>query len=297
MMEDEFQVGLNRELGAGWVVGARYIYKDLKRAIEDVGILVPGIGEVYYIANPGEGISLTLADPGVPNFPKAKREYQALELTANKRFSNNWMLFLSYTYGRLYGNYSGLASSDEDGRTSPNVNRFFDHIENTFDRNGDLVYGRLGTDRPHQLKAQFAYRFNWDMTLGVNQYVGSGIPTSEEGFVAAAVPFFPYGRDNLDRTDTLFNTDLSLYQDFKLGKFTLQLGLNVLNLFDQDSVTRRNNDRMVGSLPLTSEQFFAGGWDYEGLLAANPSLLNVQYNQANAFQAPRQIRLQMKFQF
>jgi hypothetical protein len=297
MMEDEFQVGLNRELGAGWVVGARYIYKDLKRAIEDVGILVPGIGEVYYIANPGEGISLELADPGVPNFPKAKREYQALELTANKRFSNNWMLFLSYTYGRLYGNYSGLASSDEDGRTSPNVNRFFDHIENTFDRNGDLVYGRLGTDRPHQLKAQFAYRFNWDMTLGVNQYVGSGIPTSEEGFVAAAVPFFPYGRDNLDRTDTLFNTDLSLYQDFKLGKFTLQLGLNVLNLFDQDSVTRRNNDRMVGSLPLTSEQFFAGGWDYEGLLAANPSLLNVQYNQANAFQAPRQIRLQMKFQF
>jgi hypothetical protein len=297
MEEDEFQVGVNRELGNRWVVGARYIYKNLVRTIEDVGILVPGIGEVYYIANPGEGISLTLADPGVPNFPKAKREYQALELTARKPFTNNWMLFLSYTYGRLYGNYSGLASSDEDGRTSPNVNRFFDHIENTFDRNGQLVYGRLGTDRPHQLKAQFAYRFGWNMTLGVNQFIGSGIPTSEEAFVAANVPFFPYGRDNLDRTEALVNTDLALFQDFKLGKTTLQIGLNVLNVFDRDSVTRRFNERTFSSLPLTSQQFFAGGWDYEGILAANPNLLDVRFNQANGFQSPRQIRLSMRWSF
>jgi outer membrane receptor protein involved in Fe transport len=297
MMEDEFQVGLNREIGRGWVAGARYIYKDLKRTIEDVGIVVPGIGEVFYIANPGEGVSLELADPGIPNFPKAKREYQALELTAQRRFSGNWGLFLSYTYGRLYGNYSGLASSDEDGRTSPNVNRFFDHIENTFDRNGQLVYGRLGTDRPHQLKGQLIYRFKWDMTLGVNQYVGSGIPISEEANVGAAIPFFPYGRDNLDRTDTLWNTSLSLFQNFKLGKANLELGVNVLNLFDQDAVTRRYNNRTVGSVPVTTEQFFAGGWNYESLLAANPNLLDVKFNQADAFQAPRSIRLSMKLWF
>ena len=63
------------------MVGARFIYKDLVRTIEDVGILVPGIGEVYYIANPGEGISLEAAnDPSLPSFPKAKRDYKGLEL-------------------------------------------------------------------------------------------------------------------------------------------------------------------------------------------------------------------------
>ena len=80
----------------------------------------------------------TLNDPSLPSFPKAKRDYTGLELTFQRRFSNNWGLFASYTYSKLYGNYSGLASSDEDGRTSPNVNRYFDHLENSFDRNGDL---------------------------------------------------------------------------------------------------------------------------------------------------------------
>jgi hypothetical protein len=53
-----------------------------------------------------------------------------------RRFSNNWGAFASYTLSRLDGNYSGLASSDENGRTSPNVNRFFDQITMSFDKNG-----------------------------------------------------------------------------------------------------------------------------------------------------------------
>ncbi|HEX6737434.1 MAG TPA: hypothetical protein VF310_04075, partial [Vicinamibacteria bacterium] len=297
MKEHEIQFGVSRDLNKSIVVGARYVRKNLVRTIEDVGIVVPGIGEVFYIANPGEGISLTLADPGVPDFPKAKREYQGFELRMDRRFMGNWGAFVSYTYSRLQGNYSGLASSDEDGRTSPNVNRFFDHIENTFDRTGRAVEGNLGTDRPHSFKGQLLYRFKWDMTVGLNQYLGTGIPISEEANVGAGVPFFPYGRDNLARTDTLFNTDLSVYQNFKLGRADLQIGATVLNLFDGDAVTRRANERTVSSLPLTTEQFFRGGWDYEGLLRADPSLLDVKFNQANQFQAPRELRLTMRLQF
>jgi hypothetical protein len=298
MEENEFQLGLTRELTPRITVGARYVFKDLVRTIEDVGIIVPGIGEVYYIANPGEGISLTLAgEPGIPDFPKAIREYQGLELTFNRRFSNNWGFFASYTLSRLYGNYSGLASSDENGRTSPNVNRFFDHIENSFDRNGNVVLGRLGTDRPHQLKSQFLYRFNWDMTIGVNQYLASGIPVSEDSYVAAAVGFFPYGRGNLGRTDTLRQTDLSVYQNLRFSRYNAQLGITLLNLFDQDSVTRRFNGRTVGSVPVSTSRFFAGGWDYETLLAANPNLLDNRFNQPDQFQAPREVRLTLKFTF
>ncbi|MBA2604376.1 MAG: TonB-dependent receptor [Acidobacteria bacterium] len=301
MEENEFQLGLNRELRPGIVVGARYVFKDLVRTIEDVGILVcdaPGsCGEVFYIANPGEGISLTLNDPGVPAFPKATREYQGLELTFERRYAQNWALFGSYTFSRLYGNYSGLASSDENGRTSPNVNRFFDHLENSFDRNGQPVLGRLGTDRPHQFKAQFIYGFNWNMTMGLNQYVASGIPVSEEANVGANVPFFPYGRGNLGRTDVLSRTDLSLYQSVRFANLDLRLGMTVLNLFDQDAVTRRFRNRMVGSLPLNTDRFFQGGWDYEALLAANPRLTEVRFNQPDEFQEPRQVRFNLTLQF
>jgi outer membrane receptor protein involved in Fe transport len=297
MESDEFQVGLSHELGGSYVAGARFIYKHLIRTIEDVGIVVPGIGEVFYIANPGEGITLELNDPSIPTFPKAKRDYTGVELTFQRRFSNNWGLFASYTYSKLYGNYSGLASSDEDGRTSPNVNRYFDHIEDTFDRNGDRVEGRLATDRPHVFKGQFMYRFGWDMTASINQYIGSGIPISEQANTGAGVPFFPYGRGNLGRVDTLVNTDLSIFQNFNLGKFDLQLGLTVLNLFDQEAATRQYNDRLVGSVPLTTEDFFAGGWNYEQLIAANPSLVDVKFNQPDQFQAPRSFRLSMRFQF
>jgi hypothetical protein len=296
MKQMEIQFGVTHELGNSMVVGARFVRKNLLRTIEDVGILVSGIGEVFYIANPGEGISLELADaPGIPNFPKAKREYTAIELTFDKRFANNWALFANYTLSKLYGNYSGLASSDEDGRTSPNVNRFFDHIENTFDRNGDLVFGKLGTDRPHNLKVQAIYRAPWDMTFSVNQLVASGIPQSEEAFVGANVPFFPFGRGNLDRTDMLVNTDLSIYQDFKFGKASLQLGVTILNLFDRDAVTRRINDRTVGSLPLTTSQFFAGGWDYASLIS--PSISNTLFNRPDQFQSPREVRLSAKLSF
>lgn len=297
MEEDEYQVGVNRELARNIVVGARYVRKNLVRTIEDVGVLVPGIGEVFYIANPGEGITLSLADPGVPNFPKAVREYDGLELTFQRRMANNWSLYASYTLSRLYGNYSGLASSDENGRTSPNVNRFFDHIENTFDRNGNLVFGRLGTDRPHQFKSQFTYQFKWDMTLGMNQSILSGIPVSEEAFVGANVPFFPFGRGSLGRTDMYSQTDLALWQNVRFGTYSFQVGLTVLNLFDQEAVSRRFNRRTAASLPLTTARFFAGGWDYNGLVAANPQIQDVKFNQPDQWQAPREVRVSVKFQF
>jgi hypothetical protein len=34
----------------------------------------------------------------------------------------------SYLYSRLYGDYSGLASSDEAGRATPNVTRYGDGL-------------------------------------------------------------------------------------------------------------------------------------------------------------------------
>ena len=303
MEEHELQLGANREFAWGRmgtvVLGARYIRKDLKRTIEDVGVTVPGVGTQYYMANPGEGITLTLNDPSVPPFPKAEREYNGLELTMERRFTDNWGLFTSYTYSRLYGNYSGLASSDENGRTAPNVNRFFDQIVMTFDKNGNPVDGRLGTDRPHQLKAQVMYRLPWNTIVGLNQRVASGIPMSEEFQIQGGYPFFPNGRGNLGRTPVFSQSDLSLIQDLPLGGQALQFQVTVLNLFDQDTVTRVDNTRFAGtsSLPINTNQFFNTDWNYESFLSANPASIDPKYNQANQFQGPREVRFTVKFTF
>ena len=303
MQEQEFQIGASREFNwgnrlGGVVLGARYIRKDLQRAIEDVGVTTPA-GTVYYMANPGEGITLTLAGPNLPAFPKAQRQYDGVELTMERRFAGNWGLFASYTLSRLYGNYSGLASSDENGRTSPNVNRFFDQVSMAYDRNGQLVYGRLGTDRPHQFKAQLMYRTPWQTTIGLNQRIASGIPQSEEHQISGGYPFFPYGRGNMGRTPVLSTTDLSLFQDVPVFGRAFQLQLTVLNLFDQDTVTRYDNTRYFGSttLPINTNQFFNTNWNYEGLLAANPSIVDPKFGQPNQYLAPRQIRLTAKFTF
>jgi hypothetical protein len=303
MEEHELQLGANREFNFGGmgnvVFGARYIRKDLKRTIEDVGVTVPGVGSVYYMANPGEGITLTLNDPSIPPFPKAVREYNGLELTMERRFADSWGLFASYTFSKLYGNYSGLASSDENGRTSPNVNRFFDQIVMLYDKNQQLVEGRLGTDRPHQLKAQLMYRFPWNMTMGLNQRVASGIPMSEEFQIQGGYPFFPNGRNNLGRTPVYSNTDLSLLQSVRLGGQAVEFQVTVLNLFDQDTVTRIDNTGFRGSstVPVGTNAFFNSDWNYDAYLAANPSAVDPKFRLANQWQAPREVRLTVKFQF
>ena len=78
-------------------VGVRYARKRFDRTIEDTGVLVPGIGEVYRITNPGEGIGENVLRDYAgcttcPNQPKPTRNYDGLEFRLRKRLSNNWSL-------------------------------------------------------------------------------------------------------------------------------------------------------------------------------------------------------------
>jgi hypothetical protein len=117
---------------------------------------VAGVGEVFMIANPGYGIAeytLAATCPTCPAQPAAKRVYDGLEFRLRKRLSNRWSLNTSYTYSHLVGNYSGLTSSDENGRNSPSVLRFFDGLYMSFDAHGNPIDGELQTDRPRQPRA------------------------------------------------------------------------------------------------------------------------------------------------
>jgi outer membrane receptor protein involved in Fe transport len=296
----EFQLGADRALGTTMRLGARYVHKELVRAIEDVGVIVPG-GQVYYIANPGYGVSTTVSE--LP-FPKAKREYDALELTFERRLSRSWGLNANYTYSRLWGNYTGLASADEQNgfgsanavRLSPNVSRAFDVVEGSYNAAGDVVYGNLPTDRPHQFKAQLSYEFPWHMSAAVNQQLLSGTPVTEYALLEGGF-FTPYGYGNLGDTPWISQTDLAINQEVTFGRQSVTFVLNVLNLFDQDTVTHYYTVRNSEPLGVDAQQLI-NGINYEQLIGAlTPDELDSAYRKPDVFQAGRSVRLGVRLNF
>jgi outer membrane receptor protein involved in Fe transport len=298
----EFTLGLERQLGRVMSVSARYAHKWLDRTIEDVGIAVPGVGEVFYISNPGEGLTENLLRDKAgcttcPNQPKPKRVYDGLELRFQKRLDNNWYANVNYTFSRLYGNYSGLASSDENGRNAPSVNRFFDGQYMSFDQNGNPVFGDLGTDRPHQFEVQGGYQFKWGTDVGAYYILGTGLPQSST-ITVGGVPVYYLGRGDLGRTPTFSQTDLNIMQAVKLfGRTRFTLEANIINLFDQKIVTAIGAARWRDAIPVTPTQFFAG-FNTDAVVAATPSIRpDPRFNLASGFQGDRRIRIAAKFRF
>jgi outer membrane receptor protein involved in Fe transport len=296
----ELTVGVDHELNRTMSVGVRYSHKGLDRLIEDVGIQVAGVGEVFMIANPGYGIAeFTLAGScaACPAQPPAKRTYDGVEFRLRKRLSNNWSMNTSYLWSRLWGNTSGLASSDENGRTSPNVERAFDGLYMSFDAHGNQVYGLLQTDRPHQFKLEGTYDFKWGTGVGVRYFLASGTP-QQSTITYKSVPIFDSGRGNLGRSPIFHSTDLAIYHDFHLpGGMRVNLNANILNLFDQMLVTRifttRYRDAMTG---ITDAQFFQG-FDPEAIIINNRLRFDPRFTMADQYQNARSIRIQAKLMF
>ena len=281
-------------------VGIRYSHKWLDRTIEDVGVQVAGIGEIFRIANPGFGLAehtLTAICPTCPDQPPAKRTYDGLEFRLVKRYSNRWQMTASYLYSRLYGNYSGLASSDENGRTSPNVNRYFDGLYQSFDQRGQPVFGLLQTDRPHEVKITPSYDFKWGTQVGVFYLIEAGTPQQTQ-ISEKSIPFYPFGRNDLGRTPVFSQTDLFLQHNFSLpGSRRLNVGVNVTNLFDQDTVTRLFTTPYRDSLNISDAAFFAG-FDAVAVAKATTAIRpDPRFGLPDQWQNRRTARLQVKFVF
>jgi len=305
----EFTLGAEHQLMPSVSVGVRYVHKWLDRTIEDTGIQVPGVGEVFYIANPGEGLTQNLLRDKAgcticPDQPKPTRDYDAVELRLIKRLSNRIYANVSYQWSRLHGNYSGLASSDENGRTSPSVNRFFDGQYMSFDQNGRPIFGPLGTDRPHQFEFQGSYQAPWGTNVGVYQVVSTGLP-QQQSITVFGVPVFNLGRNSLGRTPTFSQTDLNLQHEVRLFSRTrVTLEANVLNLFDQKIVTGLGGTPYRDAIPVSNEQFFAG-FDAAAVVAARNSDAittnnirpNATFGLDSAYQAARSVRVAAKFRF
>jgi hypothetical protein len=306
----------------------RYVHKQLDRAIDDIGDL-NAAGEAYIIANPGEGLvaqadisaGTSIFKPQFPtgqfpanavlvNLPKATRNYNGVEARIEKRLSNNWQLIGSYLWSRDSGNYSGLSSSDENGRDNPNNSRDFDYPSMAFDQTGKVLDGVFDTDRTHQIKIGALYEFKFGTSVGVNQYAESGTPLTRQ------VPIIPgdnypiryLGRGSEGRTPFFTQSDLYVQHALKVGSSRrLILSLNVLNLFDQRvAVNKVTTMRRGGAIPnapgyYQEAAFYAGQLNFDQLIqkavASGAMTLNPQFLMVNQYQDPIAARVGVKFTF
>jgi hypothetical protein len=307
MGNEEYQIGLDHQLTQNSVLGVRYVNKSLLDTIEDIGYLVffpdGSSAEEYITGNPGKGV--VAGDPAGPSPAQAKaiRDYQALEVSWNRRFVDNWSLRASYTYSKLEGNYSGLASSDEFGRTDPNVARYFDGLVYGYDQSGRLVKGVLNTDRPHVVEAQLLYRLPWGTNVGVNSSWSSGTPISTDGSFNGVL-FFPYGRNDQGRTPSITQTDLLVTHPFKIGDYSLEASVNVSNLFDAKKATRIGNTLYESDVcdfldDCSNDSYFGGlvPYDYRTFMESHGAVVDPAYGRALTYQAPRTVRMGLKFSF
>ncbi len=325
--QTELTVGVERQFGQNYVMRVRYTYKNVDEAVEDAGIVNAAGSEAYIIGNPGRGLHLqTLQTLGYLRSTRPQRRYDGLEFVFDKRLSNNWYFNANYTYSRLYGNYSGLASSDEphlvEGRLAPGVSRAFDLPFIGFTARGEKDNGRLQTDRPHVFNIYGAYIFNW---MGGNtnsteiagfQTVTSGQPQTTTIYGASTVtPQILFGRGDLGRSPMFSQTDLNLTHRYRFGsdsQFTLAFDLNFLNLFDQSTVTgiyttmnpstAQINGPALG-FPNTTTGYVNGYTDGTLLnailarIASQPDRSDIRYKQPFLYQSPRTVRFGFRILF
>ncbi len=331
MRQDSTSVGAEYQLGGNVVVGAHFVHNKLSRTIEDIGAVDATGNEAYIIGNPGEGQALIQFPSGATpvgfEVPKPHRQYDALELTMTRRFANNYFWSASYVWSRLYGNYSGIAATEEIlppttgtssataqqqvgsiARAGGNANRAWDIDELLWDSHGNLdVIGRLPTDRPHVFKLYGGYTLPFGTQVGAFFYGASGTPLSTYVVTTNGTYLFVEGRGDMGRTPNLFRTDLLLSHEIHVSSNRLRFELNVLNVFNQQTARHVYNwlnrgggvNRASSAIDL-SHTDLSKGYDYNAMIRATADGANAydpRYGKADLFSPGAQGFLTVKFIF
>ena len=281
--QSEYSFGAEKKVTEELSFSARFVYKHLLRTIEDVGVLEKdaqgNYSEQYYIANPGEGWTLPVSQGGKFDdkfwpAPKPKREYLALNLALEKRFSNNWQGGLNYTWSQMTGNCGGLSSSDESGRNSPNVERYWDLYFERYDIHGRALDGIQPSDRTHYFKAYGSYAFPFGLTVGVVGYGRSGLPrTTVLSFNDMQI--FPDGYyDTGTRYPFLFTADLYVEYNLRIAKkYSVNINATVTNVTNTSTITSYVQQYNYDMLRMTDDALLAQTTkyvDWKTLVANNP---------------------------
>ena len=295
--EDQLIVGTEYQFAPAWSAGVRFVNRELRRIIEDIGTFTDPTDSThltgYVIANPGLGFF------GAP-FDDPKRSYNALEFTLTKALQNNWHMTSSFVYARATGNHEGLYMSGYD-QLDPNINALYDIP--SFLPNAD---GKLRADKPAQFKLFAAYTFDWGLTLSEGFLISAGIPISAQGpeivngYGDGTIFLQPRGSSG--RTPTYWNFDF--HADYKLPFFgqdnrrSFSVILDVFNLFNNHEVLEVDQDYIYEGMDNFSPWAAAGNLDAFGNPRFNANLpTSPFFNTPILWQSPRSVQVGFKFTF
>ena len=313
MYQDEYILGLQKQLTDNLSLGVRAIHRDLGAAIDDncdyatlfqyVTGNGPGTKFNYcFLFNPGEDAEI-LADwdgdgnaevktiPGDQLSLKAKRTYTALEFFVQ----GNWDRFFlqgSYTWSKSIGNTEGGVRSD-NGQADTGTTSDFDYLAAMIG-----AYGYTPNDRRHSLKMFGSYDITDQWSIGANVLVQSGRPISCIG-VLGGLDVSHYGnihfscdpgapnasgnngttvvpRGTVGRTPWTTTLDLNVAYKPEWAK-GLSVKMDVFNLLNSTKAISVNEI----------------GEDSSG----NPATVANTYLTPTAWQTPRSVRFMVQYDF
>ncbi|HJV48097.1 MAG TPA: TonB-dependent receptor [Geothrix sp.] len=273
---DELILGVETTVASNYILGAKYIRRYMGRAIEDSLDVNSPTGD-YFIMNPG------FSQTG-KQYPRAVRDYKGVELSVKRKLADHFTWQASYLWSQLDGNYEGayqgVGGADGTGQLDPNINSAFD--EPAFVVNSA---GRLSGDRTHQVKGNGYYEWDFGLTLGASFTWATGTPVNRLGFADQVQPF-PYTRYELfltprgteGRTPDTTRLDVNLGYSFKLARQRqVRLMLDITNLLNSQTATAVDQR-----------------YNFSGL---DVGQTNPYYKFPTTFQAPRSVRLGLRFSF
>lgn len=209
--------------------------------------------------------------------PESKRrDYRALELTAERKFDKHWQLIASYTLSESKGTNPGQFETASGGATGSNGNEvgvYLDDVNlNAEGRAGytdaglgwliNGLYG-LGTNADdagyygylpyhsfHSVKINGSYTFNQGSTIGVIYEFDSGHAYQKRGYVDLYGDYFAFPEGRGSRFMPAVNyVDMHFGQKFFPQKpQSVELSVDVFNIFDFHAPTTyyENDDANFG---------------------------------------------------
>jgi hypothetical protein len=195
----------------------------------------------------------TTPDGKPDGFVNPVRIYRAVELEANKSFSNGWQWRMNYRWSELLGNYEGAFRND-NGQSDPSISSLFDFTPGHLNLLGDqFAVGNLNTDRRHTFNNFVSYTFGKyfvkNLTVGAAARIQTGDPIND----LRAHPVYQNageipvgGRGSLGRTATFGQGDLHADYTWKVTeKQSLHLIADFFNVTNQRTQLRvdQNQDR------------------------------------------------------
>jgi hypothetical protein len=250
---DEATIGFSRQFGRSLGASIRFVSRTWGNLIDDVRTF-----------NADGSINRE-----VINYDEAERDYKGLQLTAEKRFSNNWNMQASYTYSRTRGNhfeqnFTSLGDYlDAQCRTAVDLTVGTGGIIPCAEvQNGANKTGAPNYDRPHNFKLAAAYvrpvgpvtltfgaltealsKFRYEKQRTVNVLLPGTLANSGN---TATYFYNERGDDPVDGTewylDTSFEGTWRIYSTAQAG-----FRAEIFNITDRQEQLRSNNFVWCGS--------------------------------------------------